>query len=89
MKTINDFKKEIREEENALEERAFEIYCKRELSRQMKIVEEHKKLYDSTIKRMDNLTIENLKEEFNKLDYSLGSSMKVKDAIIKELKNNT
>lgn len=85
-KTVEALKAEILNEKLALEEQAFEIYCKRELSAQMDHVAGYKKDWDSSVERLESLTIDKLRKDFNGYNCSMLDTPK--NYIIKEIKGN-
>lgn len=85
-KTIEALKAEIIKERIDLEAIAFEIYCKKELSRQMDHVNRTKKDWDSTVKRLNSLTIDKLREDFEGASaYSMSSP---KQELLKQLEED-
>ena len=86
METIEGIKVKIRKEKQKMEELAFEIYCTRELSHQMDIVEKVENDLENKSKRLESLTIEKLKEDFN--SYNINLLCTNKEKIIKELNDN-
>ena len=83
-KTVEALRAEILQEQFNLENQAFEIYCKRELEHQMNCVSGYKKDWDSSVERLESLTIDELKRTFNSYSPTLIDSPK--NSIIKELK---
>lgn len=77
-----DLIKEIEAEQEELEAKALKMYCKDELSRQKDLVKNAEKALDSLQKRMDSLTIEKLREDFNKnINFSGGYNSVKEDYI--------
>jgi hypothetical protein len=72
--TKEELIEELKKEQEEIEAKAFKLYCKDELARQLDIIEDAEKDLENKKKRMDEMTIEFLRERFDRMDMSYQNS---------------
>lgn len=86
MKTIEELKTEILNDRKALEEKAFELYCKDKLKEGMRRRDEASRTHSKACRELEELTLEFLTERFE--GYSHSSMESTKEVWIKRLQLN-